>query len=290
MNILAHGAVLRANAWPTIAAVVTCCAIGAMYGKGLQDLWLRRGAGSVVSAPRAAAFAAGLATLIIATSAPVDRLAEESFAGHMTQHMAMLMVAGPLLGLGGGALPFTLALPHPARRGLSRWRASGPVRWLRRPVQRALAGGLVFTGVLWIWHFPAMYALAERNDAVHAVEHACYVLVAWALWAAVLTPGKHRLAGPLGFLLLFTVGMAGAALGAVLTFAPVPLYPPDMFPAGDALTDQQLAGLVMWIPMDVVVMGVALSIFGRWLAALDSRHPGGQSIPSDATCAEVMSR
>lgn len=290
MTVLAHAGTPIGRDWPTIAAIVGCCVIGAMYGKGIQELWLRRGAGSVVSARRCAAFGCGLATLIIAMSAPVDRLAEQSFAGHMTQHMVILVVAGPLLGLGGAALPLTLALPHQARRALARMRASGPVRWLRRPVQRALAGGVVFTGVLWSWHFPAMYALAERNDAIHAVEHASYVMVAWVLWAAVLTPDRHGLVGPLGFLLLFTIGMTGAALGAVLTFAPAPLYPADMFGTGDALTDQQLAGLVMWIPMDVIVMGVALSIFGRWLADLDLRHPARYSDLSDATPAEVISR
>jgi putative membrane protein len=99
------------------------------------------------------------------------------------------------------------------------------------------------------------------------------------------------------FFLLVTTGLAGTALAAVLTFAPAPIYPPAAFgapgdgapadgapadgappwPTGssgvDPLTDQQLAGLVMWVPMDVVVLGIAGTVLVRWLTKVDRRLP-----------------
>lgn len=274
--------------WGAIGAVVALCAIGALYGNGIQRLWQRRGTGAVISLPRAVAFTAGLAALGAALGPPVHDLAEKSFAGHMVQHMVLIVVAGPLLGSGGAALPISLGLPRRIRRQFNRIRAYPVTRWFRRPAHRTLAGGLAFTAVLWLWHLPALYEWATENAAAHAVEHVSFVAVTWTLWAAVLSPDRHRLAGPLGFLLLFGIGMTGAALGAVLTFAPSPLYDSSVYTAhGDALTDQQLAGLAMWIPMDVVVLGVALTVFGRWLAGLQQRFPQ-ETCSRPAAVAEVL--
>lgn len=287
--VLAHGGVGgQASLWSTVTALLALCALGAMYGKGVQELWARRGRGAVISVRRVVAFGVGLSMVALAISRPVEELAEASFTGHMVQHMVLMVVAAPLLGLGGVALALTMALPHRFRRGVARFRAGAPLRWLRRPVNRAIIGGLAFTAVLWCWHMPGIYVLALESDAVHGLEHVGFLVVAWALWSAVLTPDAHRLNGPVAFLTLFAVGMTGAALGAVLTFAPAPLYAPEAFGGTDPLADQQLAGLVMWIPMDVVVMGVALWTFGQWLRDLSRRYPGERPMVGDEIRAEVM--
>ncbi len=279
------------SAWWAVGAIVALCGLGILYGKGIQDLWQRRTTGDVISVPRAMLFAAGLAAVAAAITGPVHEMAERSFTGHMVQHMLLITVAAPLLGAGGAALPVMLALPRPIRRGFNKIRACPAIRWIRKPVNKTLGGGLLFTAVFWLWHLPAVYMLAVRHPAIHAFEHLLFVVVAWMLWAVVLTPGKHRLTGPLGFLLLFAVGMTGAALGAVLTFAPVPLYPPEAFASGgaDPLSDQQLAGLIMWIPMDVVVLALALGIFGQWLTSLDQRFPADRDLVRPATVSEVAS-
>lgn len=273
VSVLAHASTDPADPWFTMATVIVLCALGALYGIGVQSLWQQRGIGSVIGIGNAVAFAVGLTVIALAGSPPVREAAGASFAGHMTQHMLLLVVAGPLLGAGGAALPISLALPHRIRRYVNWLRAHPVSRRLRRPAHRIITGCLIFTCVLWLWHLPALFAAAERHPALHALEHLSFVAVAWMLWAAVLTPDRHRLPGPVGFLLLFAVGMTGAALGAVLTFAPHPLYPPEVYAAPDALADQQLAGLVMWIPMDIVLLGFALNVFGRWLAGLNTDHP-----------------
>ncbi|MFC0531704.1 cytochrome c oxidase assembly protein [Phytohabitans kaempferiae] len=315
--VLAHGAGDPSASWVDLVLVLGLVALGAGYGRGVHELWARRGGGQVVSGGRAAAFAFGLVVALVAQRGPVHDAAEGSFAGHMAQHMLLMVVAAPLLAAGAAGLPLTLAAPHRLRRWVGRLRASAVVRWLRRPSQLALLAGGLHTAVLWAWHLPAPYAVAVDSAAVHAAEHLSFVGAAWLLWATVLgarprgrpdpaggvrRPGPAARAArglrpaeslvlptPVGLLVLFGTGMAAAALGAVLTLAPTPLYPPDVLASRDPLADQQLAGLVMWVPMDVVAFAVAVVLFVRWLARLDRRTPAGRDLrPADSAAEEMV--
>ncbi|WAL69562.1 cytochrome c oxidase assembly protein [Amycolatopsis cynarae] len=267
-----------AERWWELAGVLVLAGLAAAYGRGVQELWRRGGRGSAVRAARAAAFAGGIAAVVVAQSPPVHRFAEDSFTGHMSQHMILLVVAGPLLAAGAAGLPLSLALPRRARLSWSRLRAGAVGRWLRGPLHRGIVVGTFQVAVLWFWHLPAPYLSALEHPAVHAAEHASFVLAAWLLWSAVLAPGRHRLAGPAAFLLLFATGMAAAALGAVLTLAPAPLYPAGVLAEGDPLADQQRAGLAMWIPMDVVDGVLALALFAGWLSRQERRTPGDRDL------------
>lgn len=251
-----------------IALVVVVCLLVAGYGRGVQALWTRRGVGRVIPAWRVAAFGAGVLVVLAAQQGPVHELAESSFAGHMTQHMLLLLVAGPLLAAGAASLPLSLAAPSPLRRQLARSRAAPAVRGLRRPVTYALLAGGGQAASLWFWHLPGPYVAGVDHPVAHAAEHLCFVATAWLFWAPVLGPPRHRMPAPVAVLLLVGTMLPVSALGAVLTFAPEPVYPARVYGA-DPLTDQQLAGLVMWAPMDVVALVVALTVFVRWLVRLD---------------------
>lgn len=272
----AHGASGAAGDWPAVLLVVLVCAVAAAYGRGVQELWCRRGTGAVLARWRVVAFAAGLATLLLAQSPLVRPVAERSLTGHMGQHMLLLVVAGPLLAAGCAGLPLTVAAPARVRRWLARLRVTGAGRWLRRPAVLAIMAGIVHTVVLWSWHLPGLYLAAVDDEVVHVLEHASLLAAAWLLWSTVVGrgwSGRTAVAGPV---LLVATGMPAAALGAVLTFAPVPLYAPRALSPVDPLGDQQLAGLVMWIPMDVVAGVVAVALFVRWLARLDRAIPAGR--------------
>jgi putative membrane protein len=275
---LAHGATGRSEQWTDVAGVLLLAALAAAYGRGVHELWVRRGRGAVVPRWRAAAFGAGLIVVLAAQRGPVHEAAEESLHGHMIQHMLLLMVAGPLLAAGGAGLPLTVAAPRRVRRWSAVLRSGGVGRWLRRPMNVALLAAGVHTVVLWGWHLPRPYLWAEGNALVHAGEHACFVGAAWLLWSTVLSPRAARLSAPVGFLLLFATGMPAAALGAVLTLAPAPVYPPEALAGADPLADQQLAGLVMWVPMDVVMLVAAVALFLRWLVVLDRRTPAERDL------------
>jgi putative membrane protein len=270
---LAHGATSRSERWTDVVGVLALATLAAAYGRGVHELWARRGTGAVVSRWRPAAFGAGVLSILAAQYGPVHEAAERSLHGHMVQHMLLLLVAGPLLAAGGAGLPLTVAAPRRARRWLARLRTGASGRWLRRPINVALVAAGVHTVVLWGWHLPRPFEWAEGSPVVHAAEHACFVAAAWLLWSTVLSPRVNRLSAPVGFLLLFATGMPAAALGAVLTLAPAPIYSADALAGPDPLADQQLAGLVMWVPMDVVMLVVAVTLFLRWLVSLDRRTP-----------------
>ncbi|MFG2052542.1 cytochrome c oxidase assembly protein [Micromonospora sp. NPDC048930] len=262
----------------SMLAVAVLCLLAAGYGRGVQELWARRGRGRVVPGWRVAAFGGGLFVVLAADRDPVHRLAESSFAGHMAQHMLLLLVAGPLLAAGAAGLPLTLAAPRPLRRLLARWRATAPVRRLRRPAGYALLAGAAQVLVLWLWHLPGPYVAAVDRPVLHAVEHLSLVAAAWLLWAPVLGAARHRTPAPVSLLLLVGTMLPAAALGAVLTFAPEPVYPARVL-GPDPLADQQLAGLLMWAPMDLVVLIAALAVFLSWLLRLDRARP---DLPADA--------
>lgn len=263
-----------------IALVVAVCLLVAGYGRGVQELWVRRGAGRVIPAWRVVGFGAGVLVVLAAQQGAVHELAESSFAGHMAQHMLLLLVAGPLLATGAASLPLSLAAPPPLRRHLARRRAAPTLRGLRRPVAYALLAGGVQTASLWYWHLPGPYVAGVDHPVAHAVEHLCFMTTAWLFWTPVLGAPRHRPPEPVVVLLLVGALLPASALGAVLTFAPEPVYP-DRVLGADPLADQQLAGLVMWVPMDAVLLVVALTVFLRWLVRLDrsdrsSSPPGGR--------------
>ncbi|MEV1289488.1 cytochrome c oxidase assembly protein [Micromonospora sp. NPDC049679] len=274
----------------SVAFVVLVAALTAGYGRGVHELWHRRGLGGVLPYWRVMAFVAGLTVLVAAQSDAVHGVAERSFAGHMGQHMILLVLAGPLLAAGAAGLPLTLAVPRRLRRGLTRWRAGRVGRWLRRPAVLALVAATAQAGVLWSWHLPGPYLLALADPVVHGAEHASLAAAAWLLWSLVLGARQHRLSGPLAVLLLFATMMPASALAAVLTFAPAPLYPhgalaPD---GGDPLVDQQLAGLVMWIPMDVAVLAVGVVVFLGWLRQIERTTPSHRDLrPDDGFIAQA---
>jgi len=191
-------------------------------------------------------FLAGLGVIVVALQPPLDSMVETSFTAHMVQHLALTMVAAPLLVLGA---PIRLALrawPGDARRRLSRVLASGPVRVLSRPG----FGWAAFVAVLWVTHLSSFYDLTLRNAAVHAAEHAAYLGTALLFWGPVagVDPSPSRLSHPGRILFLFLAMPAMAFLGLAISTAPhvlVPHYAAAEGIAG-ALADQRAAGALMW--------------------------------------------
>src|SRR5439155_14282040 len=119
---------------------------------------------------------------------------------------------------------------------------------------------------LWVWHLPSLYQAALRNEPIHALEHGSFLGTSVLFWWTALSPGgRRRLPRGADVLYVFTGGFQGAALGALLTFASVPLYPFYAHTVGpwglSPLQDQQLAGVIMWIPSGVIYLAVASGLF-----------------------------
>lgn len=220
----------------------------------------------------ALSFAVGSLTLALAMIGPIHGWSEHSLAGHMTQHL-MLLVAPLFLVAARSATGLSLGLEPPLRGRVARlllpWRARF-TKVAKRPMALAL---LVVTVA--VWHLPALFDLTLVSDGAHALEHVSFVIVAALYWHSLVGEGRRRATerGP-AILSVFAAMLAGTAFGALLTFAQTPWYPAHARLASasglDWLTDQQLAGLVMWVPTSVVLLGVFLWLAGTWLSAMEN--------------------
>ncbi|MCH8543577.1 MAG: cytochrome c oxidase assembly protein [Alcanivorax sp.] len=219
-------------------------------------MWVAYLLGSLVGSRRvvprrreALAFHSGVLVAALALFGPFDDWAKTSSAMHMTQHMLLMVVIPPLWVLG---------------RPLPQWRAAtgdlGRPLWqpLLRATRYPLAAALVHGAMIWIWHAPGPYMVAVENVWWHLLEHLCFLLSGWLFWWAVLR-GSSLNTGKALVALLLTLMHTGL-LGALLTFAGTPIYD-----EARSLADQQLAGLIMWVPGGIAYL-VAISWIGyRWL-------------------------
>lgn len=226
------------------------------------------------SRPRQLRFLAGWAVLAFALISPLHEAGERSFTLHMVEHELIMLVATALLAASGAGGALAWGLPRPLRQGLAGgWRA--PLSALWRAATQPLTATIVQGAMMWLWHMPALFDRALDSLGWHIVQHACFVASSFLFWSAMLARGEHGRFGTAAAC-LFLTSMIGGALGALMTFASSPWYAPyaRMGLTGlglDPVADQQLAGLVMWIPGGLVHAGAALYCFYRWLGA-ERRH------------------
>ncbi|MGN6130408.1 MAG: cytochrome c oxidase assembly protein [Nocardioidaceae bacterium] len=233
---------------------------------------------------RPAAMAAGVVSLLVVTLPPLGELLEQRLATHMVQHIVMIMVSAPLFALATPGQPLLAGMPAAVRRPLVRLGH-------RLPGAVLLAPGVAWVlhiAALWAWHMPAAYDLALDSELVHLCEHACFLLTAWVFWWHLATVAQRRLRGPAALLYVVAAVPPGAALGAMLTFPEHPLYPAQAAHAAasgiNPMLDQRIGGLVMWIPLDLVYLAIAVLLMGRWFKSMDARwRPSlATDLPRDA--------
>jgi putative membrane protein len=189
----------------------------------------------------------------------------------MGQHLMLVVVAAPLLVFGLPHATPLWALPGAARRAIGiRLRRSRPIRSGWRILSKPLVVWALHTAALWVWHLPSLYQAALVDGVVHAAEHASFFGTAILFWWTVVVSGaRGRLDRGVGVLYVFTMAMQSGLLGALMTFSPVPWYP--IYGASvrawglTPIEDQQLAGLIMWIPTGLAYTAVALALFAAWL-------------------------
>jgi putative membrane protein len=222
-----------------------------------------------VKAPiaRLVSFLAGMALVLIALVSPVDRLAEQLFFMHMTQHLLLIDLAPILVLLG-----LTKVILRPTTRRLMRLeKAVGP---LAHPV---FAIGL-YVVVMWIWHIPALYDAALEHPAVHVLEHVVFSIAGGLYWWHLLSPirARKRLGGMGPVMYMVSTKILVGLLGVGLAFAPSAIY--DFYERQPGYwglspgTDQAIGGLIMATEQSIV-MGVALAyLFVRALEESNRRN------------------
>ena len=260
------------QAWSFDAGVVIpLVAAMLLYAAGLHRVWRRAGEGRGVRQWQAWCFAGGIFTLIVALVSPLHALGGALFSAHMTQHVLLMGVAAPLLVMGAPLTAFTWALPHSARRHVGRALGSGAYRYTWRILTTPAVAWLLHAAAIWVWHVPELYAATVGSHLVHAAQHASFMLSALLFWWALRDRGRHGLA----VLYLFTTAVHSSLLGALLAFAPEAFYAPYELTAPlwgmTALEDQQLGGLIMWVPAGLVYFGAALALLASWIRQSERR-------------------
>ncbi|MCA1652881.1 MAG: cytochrome c oxidase assembly protein [Sphingomonadales bacterium] len=226
------------------------------------------------SRPHQLRFLAGWAVLTLALISPLHAAGERSFTLHMIEHELIMLVATLLLAASraGGALAW--GLPKALRQGLGgAWRV--PVSRLWRRLTDPVTATIVQGAVMWLWHMPALFDRALDHRGWHIAQHFCFVAASFLFWVAMLG-GRERHRFGTAAACLFVTSMIGGALGALMTFSNSPWYAPyarmGMSGLGlDPVADQQIAGLVMWIPGGLVHAGAALYCFYRWISRAGAR-------------------
>ncbi|HLY65939.1 MAG TPA: cytochrome c oxidase assembly protein [Chloroflexota bacterium] len=223
-----------------------------------------------------------VALTLFALESPLDYLADRYlFSAHMVQHLLLLLAIAPLL---------ALSVPAALISELKRVVPQGLQRLAMQPV-------LVFVLIsadMWVWHLPALYETTLHNPWVHMLEHISFVITAVPFWWVALAPSPltKQLPAVGRMAYVFLGGIPGIILGALITFLPGVLYPTYKLALEEpglgrrlatqfgmtALGDQQLGGLIMWVPGGFVYLLAIVAIFLSWNSAA---AVGAEPVPSE---------
>ncbi|MFL5321031.1 MAG: cytochrome c oxidase assembly protein [Myxococcaceae bacterium] len=272
---LAASEVMR---WWTVDPLVLVLLIisSVLYALGVRAVWARAGRGKGIRGFEVGCFVAGQLSVIAALISPLDHLSDLLFSAHMTQHELLMLVSAPLLVFGKPLVAFLWAFPSDQREKIGafiqRPAVSKSWRLLTGPLFVVLAHGIA----VWIWHIPALFQAALRNDAIHAVQHAMFFITA-ALFFWALVHGRYgRVGYGLAVFYVFFTGLHTGLLGALITFARSVWYPDYTGPSEgighSALADQQLAGVIMWVPAGTIFILIGLALFAAWMGESERRQ------------------
>jgi putative membrane protein len=182
--------------------------------------------------------------LAAALLSPLDSMARELFAAHMAQHLILIAVAAPLI---------ALARPDPR---LERW-VSPTTAWM------------LFVATFLFWHWPAAFQWAAGNEAARLLELGSILGTATLFWSVMLAPSARQVSHGAAALLITAAAVATDLPGVIMIFAPRAIcVMPDENAARFGLTaleDQQVAGLLMWVPANLVFFGFTTWLFAQWM-------------------------
>jgi putative membrane protein len=206
---------------------------------------------------------AGLGVFVVTLMSPLNALAAGYlFSAHMLQHILLLLIVPALL---------LMSLP--------RWVSLGPRLWL---LANPLVGWIAGVSAMWLWHARPLCNAAVSSQLVSGLQ-ICSLLVLGAIfWRQILAPREdERMSPPGAVLYLFSACVACSILGILITFAPVSVCPIFAQPPVDRLgilnliqgswgitpeKDQQIGGLLMWVPMCLVYLSAIVAQLARWFA------------------------
>lgn len=256
---------LRWSIEPGIVAPLVLSA--ALYGRGVVEL-RGRGRARALQAWEALSFAAGWTIVALALLSPLHDVSEQLFSAHMIQHELLMALAAPLLVLGRPMMVMLWGLSVRARHVVARVTRQRLVHDAWEVVARPLDAWLIHGIAIWVWHLPWLFEATLHSGAIHALQHASFLGSALLFWWSI-AHGQARAGRGMSIIYLFTTAVHTGVLGALMAFARAPWYP--TYASGATawgftpMADQQLAGLIMWIPASVAYLIAALAIMRHWL-------------------------
>jgi len=285
--VLAHkGELSSPQGWWTTwswepGVILSLVLSGWLYGRGVRLLWSVSSLGHGLRRWEVLAFAGGWLSLWVALVSPLHALGQVLFSVHMTQHEVLMLVAAPLLVLGRPLIAFMWGLPLAWRRTMAHWSKGTGVQAGWHIVTTPLIAWLLHAAALWVWHAPVLFQATLASEFVHTLQHCSFLFSALLFWWALIH-GRHRLMRyGAAVLYVFTTSIHSGALGALLTFASTLWYPAYQKTTAwwglTPLEDQQLGGLIMWVPAGVVYLIAGLILFTCWLREAEEQEQQQES-------------
>src|ERR1051325_11428687 len=224
--------------------------------------------------PRIVYLLGAVGVFLFTVSSPLSTLAAGYlFSAHMLQHILLFLIVPALL---------LMSLPRCVSLGTRRWLVSSP-----------FIGWTCGVGAMWFWHARPLCNAAVSSSLVNAVQVCSLLLLGTVFWRHVLAPREHeRMSPPAAVLYLFSACVACSILGILITFSPVSVCPIYAQPPADRSgilnlvqshwgvtpeKDQQIGGLLMWVPMCLVYLVAIIAQLARWFG-----HPAGSLVANGA--------
>ncbi|HEV2912334.1 MAG TPA: cytochrome c oxidase assembly protein [Pyrinomonadaceae bacterium] len=249
---------------------------GWLYWRGSRRVWRESSArGRTGRRWEAWAFGFGWLALFVALVSPLHPWGEVLFSAHMTQHEVLMLVAAPLLVLARPLVPFLWALPVGWRSALGGIGKRKRVERVWRAITNPAAAWAIHAAALWVWHAPVLFQATLTSDLVHTLQHLSFLGSAVLFWWALIHGRRGVMGYGAGVLYIFTTSLHSGVLGALLTFARSIWYPAYANSTASwgltPLEDQQLGGLIMWVPAGLVYLVAGLALMVGWMRESERR-------------------
>lgn len=260
--------------------------VAALYARGFLRLWHKSAAGKHSLRRQGLLFSAGWMVMALSLLSPLHRLGARSFTAHMIEHELLMLVATPLMALSKPLGILLWGFRSPIRQVLAGMGKTSSFTAFWNVISSPLSASLIQATMLWVWHSPMLFDRALQSEGWHAAQHLSLVFSALLFWWSMnRTAATLQRPGVAVFFLFFTSIQSGF-LGALMAFANSPWYTRyaamGMSGTGNLtpLEDQQVAGLIMWIPGGAVHALAAFFYLGLWFHQLRRAQRSPQVSPT----------
>ncbi|MCZ4091333.1 cytochrome c oxidase assembly protein [Sinorhizobium psoraleae] len=239
---------------------------GLLYAFGSFRLWRRSGSGRGITARGNLIWWTAWLVLVAALVSPLHFIGEHLFALHMIEHELVMAVSAPLFVLARPVGVLFWGLPRTIRRLTRRAMKEKVVLAAWDWLTRASVATLLHGTAIWAWHAPVLFDATLADVTLHRLQHLSFFMTAFLFWWSMLWRSDRGLAAWHVFLTMLHT----SALGALIALAPRVVYPVQTQTAPEwgltQLEDQQLAGMLMWMPGGIIYGGAALVLLALWIS------------------------